>query len=319
MAEVVESYQYQMPPPYVQQRQQELLNTLFGVGGKQGLVETPLPVIGQQVAGFSPAQQQAFTLATQGIGSFKRFLQGAQQAITQAGQTVGQVGQDISGLGQFMGAGAGTGAGSIADFQSPYQQAVIDESLRQFDRSRAGGLQQIADSAAQFGAVGGGRQGALEGQFMADTALGRAGLEAQLRAQGFADAAARRQTAFGQQQDLATQRAQLANAQAGLARQQFGLSDFQRQNVAGDVANLGQLGAFRQGLTQSQLAADQAAARTAAFEPQQRLQQFGAGLSGLAGFGGVAPQLPMGGASPLATALSTATGLAGIFGKLYGS
>ena len=44
-----------------------------------------------------------------------------------------------------MGSGAGTGAGSIADFTSPYQQAVIDESLRQFDRSRAGGLQQIAD------------------------------------------------------------------------------------------------------------------------------------------------------------------------------
>ena len=63
MAEVVKSYQYQMPPEYVQQRQQELLNTLFGVGTQQGLVETPLPVIGQQVAGFSPAQQQAFTLA----------------------------------------------------------------------------------------------------------------------------------------------------------------------------------------------------------------------------------------------------------------
>ena len=29
MAEVLEQYQYQMPPPYVQQRQQELLNTLL--------------------------------------------------------------------------------------------------------------------------------------------------------------------------------------------------------------------------------------------------------------------------------------------------
>ena len=32
---------------------------------------------------------------------------------------------------------------------------------------------------------------------------------------------------------------------------QFALSNFQRQVVAGDVANLGQLGAFRQGLDQS--------------------------------------------------------------------
>ena len=285
---------------------------------KQLTAQTAVPLktdafTGRQfVAGEDPLQTQAINLATQGIGGFQPFLTSAQQAVTQGGQTLGQVGQDISGLGQFMGSGAGTGAGSIAAFTSPFQQQVIDESLRQFDESRKAGLQNISDLAYQSGAFGGGRQGALEGQFMADTALGRAGPEAQLRAQGFADAAKRRADAFTQQQQLAANR-------AGLARQQFGLSDFQRQNLAGDVGNLGQLGAFRQGLTQSQLAADQAAARTAAFEPQQRLQQFGAGLSGLAGFGGVAPQIPQGGASPLATALSTATGLAGIFGKLYGS
>jgi len=269
----------------------------------------------QFVAGEDPLQTQAINLATQGIGSFQPFLQGAQQAITQAGQTVGQVGQDIGGLQQFMGSGAGTGAGSIADFTSPFQQQVIDESLRQFDRSRASGLQQIADDAFTAGAFGGGRQGILEGQFLADTALGRAGLEAQLRAQGFADAAARRQAAFTQQQDLATQRAQLANQQAGLGQNQFALSNFQRQNVAGDVANLGQLGAFRQGLEQSQLQADMDAARTGAYEPFQRLSTYGTGITGLAG--GVAgqqfqtPATP----SPFSTALSTALGIGGLFGK----
>jgi len=268
----------------------------------------------QFVAGEDPLQTQAINLATQGIGGFQPFLTSAQQAITQGGQTLGQVGQDISGLGQFMGTGAGTGAGSIASFQSPYQQAVIDESLRQFDRSREGGLQQIADAASQFGAFGGGRQGALEGQFMADTALGRAGLEAQLRQQGFADAAARRGQAFGQQQALAAQRAALANQQAGLAQNQFALSNFQQAGRAADVANLGQLGAFRQGITQAQLGADTDAARTAAFEPLQRLQQFGAGLSGLSGFGQAAP-LPAGSPSPFSTALSTALGIGGLFGK----
>ena len=214
-----------------------------------------------------------------------------------------------------MGSGAGTGAGSIADFTSPFQQQVIDESLRQFDKSRASGLQQIADDAFTAGAFGGGRQGILEGQFLADTALGRAGLEAQLRAQGFADAAARRQAAFTQQQDLATQRAQLANQQAGLGQNQFALSNFQRQNVAGDVANLGQLGAFRQGLEQSRLQADMDAARTGAYEPFQRLSTYGTGITGLAG--GVAgqqfqtPATP----SPFSTALSTALGIGGLFGK----
>ena len=255
----------------------------------------------QFVAGEDPLQSQAIGLATQGIGSFQPFLQSAQAAITQAGQ-------DVGGLQQFMGAGAGTGAGSIADFTSPFQQQVIDESLRQFDQSRAGGLTQIADRALDVGAFGGGRQGALEGQFMADTALGRAGLEATLRQQGFADAAARRAQAFAQQQALANQR-------AGLAQNQFALSNFQRAGTAADVANLGQLGAFRQGIDQSKLAADQQAAQTAAYEPFGRLSTYGTGLTGLAG--GVAgqqfqtPATP----SPFSTALSTALGIGNLFGK----
>ena len=274
---------------------------------KQLTAQTAVPIdttkfTGRQfVAGEDPLQTQAIGLATQGIGSFQPFLQSAQQAVTQAGQ-------DVSGLQQFMGSGAGTGAGSIADFTSPFQQQVIDESLRQFDESRQAGLQNISDMAVAQGAFGGGRQGALEGQFLADTALGRAGLEAQLRAQGFADAAARRADAFRQQQSL-------ADARTGLARQQFGLSDFQRQNVAGDVANLGQLGAFRQGLTQSQLAADQQALQTAAFEPFQRLDRFGAGITSLAGgVGGPQFQAPAA-PSPFATALSTALGIGGLFGR----
>jgi len=262
----------------------------------------PSKFMGRQfVAGEDPLQTDAINLATQGIGSYQPFLQSAQQAITQAGQ-------DVSGLQQFMGSGAGTGAGSIQDFMSPYQDAVIDESLRQFDRSRAGGLTQIGDQAFQACAFGGGRQGALEGQFMADTALGRAGLEAQLRAQAFADAAARRAGAFGQQQ-------QLAAARTGLAGQQMGLSNFQRQNVAGDVANLGQLGAFRQGLEQSRLGADQQVAQATAFEPFQRLDRFGSGITALSGGVG-APQFQAPAApSPFSTALSTALGIGGLFGK----
>jgi hypothetical protein len=274
---------------------------------KQLTAQTAVPLdpgtfMGRQfVAGEDPLQTQAINLATQGIGSFQPFLTSAQQAITQAGQ-------DVGGLQQFMGSGAGTGAGSIADFTSPFQQQVIDESLRQFDQSRQAGLQNISDLAYQTGAFGGGRQGALEGQFLADTALGRAGLEAQLRAQGFADAAARRGQAFTQQQALAA-------ARAGLAGQQFGLSNFQRQNVAGDVANFGQLGAFRQGLDQSRLAADQQVAQATAFEPFQRLDRFGAGITSLAGgVGGPQFQAPVA-ANPLTTALSTALGIGGLFGK----
>jgi len=143
------------------------------------------------------------------------------------------------------------------------------------------------------------------GQYDADTTAGRAGLLAQLQQAGFTQA-----------NTLAQQNFQ---NQGNLAAQQMGLSNFQRGSMGQDIAALGNLGAFRQGLTQSQLTADQQAARTGAYEPLQRLDQYGAGLGRLAGFGSTAAPLDSGGASPFATALSTATGIAGIFGKLYGN
>ena len=284
---------------------------------KQLTAQTAVPLktdafTGRQfVAGEDPLQTQAIGLATQGIGSFQPFLTSAQQAITQGAQTLGQVGQDISGLGQFMGAGAGTGVGSIADFISPFQQQVIDESLRQFDLSRQAGLQNISDMALAQGAFGGGRQGALEGQFLADTALGRAGLEAQLRAQGFADAAARRGQAFQQQQAL-------AGARAGLAGQQFGLSNFLRQGMGQDVSALGSLGALRQGLDQARLTAAQQAEQASALEPYGRLERFGTALTGLSG-GVAAPGMPTQTPNPFGTALSNALGIGNLFANIYGA
>ena len=225
------------------------------------------------VAGEDPLQTQAINLATAGIGGYQPYLDQA-KALT--------------------GPGAGAGVGSVASYMSPYQQGVIDETLRQFDVSRQGGLQQIGNQAAQMGAFGGGRQGALEGQYMSDTAMGRAGLASQLLQSGFQDASMRRA------QDL---------------QNQFALSNFQRAGQSADVANLGQLGAFRQGLEQSRLQADMDAARTGAYEPYQRLSTYGTGITGLAG--GVAgqqfqdPATP----SPFSTALSTALGIGGLFGK----
>jgi hypothetical protein len=257
-------------PDYLQETAKDYAKQL--TAATSAPIDTSQFVGRQFVAGEDPLQSAAITRATQGLDSYKPFLTQA-QALT--------------------GPGAGTGIGSIASFQSPFQQQVIDETLRQFDESRKAGLTQIGDQALDVGAFGGGRQGALEGQFMADTALGRAGIEAQLRQQGFADAASRRAQAL---------------------QDQFALSNFQRQNEAANIANLGQLGAFRQGLDQSRLQADATAAQTAAFEPFQRLQQYGSGLSGLAGFGQTAA-LPSAAPSPFSTALSTALGIGGLFGK----
>ena len=56
------------------------------------------------VAREDPLQTQAINLATQGIGSFKPFLESAQEAIKQTGQ-------DVGGLQQFMGSGMPTPQG----------------------------------------------------------------------------------------------------------------------------------------------------------------------------------------------------------------
>ena len=239
----------------------------------------------QFVAGEDPMQTQAINLATQGVGSYQPFLTAAQSAVGQQA--------------------ASAGPQAFQQFMSPFQQQVIDTTLQDFDRQAAMGRQNIRQAAVTAGAFGGGREGVQMAEFDAGNLRNRAALLAQLQQQGFTQA-----------QNLAQQNFQ---NQGALAAQQMGLSNFQRGSLGQDVAALGNLGAFRQGITQAQLQADAAAARTGAYEPIQRLDQYGAGLGRLAGFGSTAAPVPTGGASPLATALSTATGIAGIFGKLYGN
>jgi len=240
----------------------------------------------QFVAGEDPMQTQAVNLATSGIGSYQPFLTAAQGAVN--AQT------------------ASAGPQAFQQFMSPYQQQVIDTTMSDFDRQAAMGRQGIRDQAATAGAFGGGREGVQMAEFDAGNLRNRASLLAQLQQQGFTQA-----------NTLAQQNFQ---NQGNLASQQMGLSNFGRGSMGQDIAALGNLGAFRQGLTQSQLTADQQAARTGAYEPLQRLDQYGAGLGRLAGFGSTGQPIDSGGgASPFATALSTATGIAGIFGKLYGN
>ena len=164
--------------------------------------------------------------------------------------------QAAADLGNLVGTGAGTAqqAGSIASFMSPYQQDVIDASLTALQREQDKGLMSLRDSAVRSGAFGGGREAAAIGEFEATGAAARAQLEAQLRQQGFQDAVARRN------QDLANRQ---------------GLGTFQSQ-----------LGAQQRQLEQAKLAADQEAAREAAFADytQLGLGIGGAGLAGALGF-----------------------------------
>ena len=250
------------------------------------------------VAGMDPLQTQAMGLATQGVGSYSPFLQTA-------------TGNVAAGAQNFANQAGLTGPNAYQNFMSPFQQQVIDTSLADFDSSRVGNRQAIQDQAVASGNFGGGREGAMLGQYDADTTAGRAGLLAQLQ-----------QGAFGQASNLAQQafqnQGQMAQNQFGLANQQFGLSNFGRTGMGQDISALGTLGGLNQQLNQANLTANQQAAKTAAYEPYGRLNQYGQGLTGLAGGVASAYADPAPVQSPLSQAIAGATGVGSIFARLYG-
>ena len=271
---------------------------------KQLAATTAIPIdtskFAPQVAAQDALQTQAATLAGTGVGSFQPFIQAAQQAAADAGTTI----SGIAGL-----TGAPTAAQTAA-FTSPFQQQVIDTTLAEFDRQRAINEQNIRDQQAALGALGSGRAGVQLSEFQAQSGRDRAALEAQLRQQGFQQAQAARQ------QDIAN-RFGLAQAQSGLGQFQTGLAQQVPSLQRADISTLGQVGAAQQAQRQAVLDAQRQAARTAAYEPLERLGFFGQGVTGL--LGGYPAQYQFAStppASPLQTALGLGTGLAGIFGAL---
>jgi hypothetical protein len=271
---------------------------------KQLTAATAVPIdtskFAPTVAAQDALQTQAATLAGTGVGSFQPFITAAQQAAADAGTTV----SGIAGL-----TGAPTAAQTQA-FTSPFQQQVIDTTLAEFDRQRAINEQNIRDQAATMGSLGAGRTGVQLSEYQAQSGRDRAALEAQLRQQGFQQAQAARQ------QDIQN-RFGLAQAQSGLGQFQTGLAAQVPQLQRADISTLGQVGAAQQAQRQAELDATRQGARTAAYEPLERLGFFGQGVTGL--MGGYPAQYQFTQtppASPLQTALGLGTGLAGIFGAL---
>lgn len=301
------------------------------------------------VAGMDQLQQDAITKATgaQGLGAYQQYLTDAGTAAGQAGTTLGgvpsyitaagtglgQAGTTLAGAQALTGTGAGTGAGSIASYMSPYQSQVIDTTLTEFDRQAAMQKQAIADQALRSGAFGGGREGVQLAEFTSGSDRNRAATQAQLLQAGYGQAQAARQADLQNISGLASQQAALASgqlglgtAQQGLAQSQLaqgafqqGLGGFAQQAAQQEIAGLGALGSVRQAQAQAEADATRQANQMAAYEPMQRTQQFGSGVTGL--MGGYpaqttySPDAP--GASPLSSALQIGTGLASIYGNVF--
>ena len=286
----------------------------------------------QFVAQEDPLQTQAINLAQQGVGSYAPFLQAAGAAQGLGAQALGQSAATIGGLGGYQTAAAGlTGPQAYQPFMSPYQSQVIDATLTEYDKQGRAGEQAIKDQAVALGGFGGGREGAMLGQYQSDRLADRAALQASMLQQGFGQAQQQaqqnfqnQQNLFGMQQGLFGQQGAMSAAQQGLAgaygnqmNQQFGLSDFGRTGMGQDVSALGSMGAMRQGLNQAQLTADQQAVQTGAYEPYGRLSQYGNTLTGLLGGVAGSQYQDQGASNPWQSALSTALGIGGLYGNIF--
>ena len=209
------------------------------------------------------------------LGAAGTQLGAAQTGLGAAGTQLGAAQTAMGGVDPYIqqaagltGTGAGTGAGSIASYMSPYQQQVIDTSLAEFDKQAAMRQQAISDAAVGLGGFGGGREGVMQSEYMAQSDRDRAMLEAQLQQQGFTQAQASRQADMASRLGIGQAQAGMAQGLAGMAGQQAGMAGQAgqfagaRAGMAGQEAALAQgqlgLGGALQSLAQSQLGAGQA-------------------------------------------------------------
>jgi len=325
-----------------------------GIGGYQqyltpaaaqaGTAGTTLGNVRGQLTGAATAAGLAQPLLTQ-----------AGQDIGTAATTLGGT------AGYLSGAAGLTGPMSTAQreaYESPYQSQVRQATLGEYDTQAAAQRSAVTQQAG-LGTVGNldsGRFGVQLGAFDAQVARDRALMDAQLNQQAFGQAQGARQQDYTNQLGLGQAQQQYAGAQAGLGSQRQALAQSQQQ-LAGTGLGLGtaeqqlaqqQLGlgqyygnlaqlqpqlagqqlAIGQGLAGGDLQYRQAvedaarqANQMAQYEPLQRLDRFGQGLTGvMGGLGSVQTQTGTGGAaapSPFGSALQSGIGAFGL-GKLFG-
>ena len=260
-----QSYQYEAPE--IQARKLGLMD----IAGRLAQGETPayggMQIPTQQLAAFDPQQQQAFDLASQGVGAYQPHMNLASQYAQKAADPT-----------------------SYQDFLNPYQQNVTAGIESQFDKMQ----NQAAAQAGQVGAFGGARQGlqtAELGRQRADAvgqSLAQGYGQAQQAAQNVYGQAAQTQAALGaQQQGLAGQDIntlmQTGGRQQQLGQQVMDASYKQKlQQMYEPYQRLGFVSDIYQGMPTS------ASSLTMATSPQANpmSQAIGMGITGLAAYQG---------------------------------
>jgi len=319
------------PSPIIEEAQKNYLTSLKDQVGTAINTDAFAPSVVNKTALDQAIQQQQATqaglgtlafdqtgaisgLSGSGVASYQPFLDTAQS-------TLGDVSPFITAAGQNFQTQAGlTGPTAYQNFESPYQSAVRDATLAQFDEQAAIRQQGITDQQAQLGVLGSGRAGVQSAEYQRKSDMDRALLQAQLNQQGFTQANQLAQQAFGNQGVLGAQQGQLAGLTSGLANQQLGLA----QTVPGlqaQALGMGQNLAQQDfGFRQAQSDAAREQNRMQQFESIDRLARLGQGITGLTpGAGTVTTQsgVPAASPSPIGNALTAGLGAFSL-GKLFG-
>ena len=229
-------------PTYLEQPTEAMANTLAQ------LMQQPLNVPGQQVAGFSPTQTAAMQQAFGGIGAYQPYLQaagvGQQAAMGAMGAGVGA----LSGM-QFDPSG-------IAQWQDPYQRDVTQEAIKEIDRQAAMAQNRLGGQAVQAGAFGGSRFGIQQSE------LARGAQDLKSRrifedmSRNYQQAVGAMQAANQQQLQQGQAFGQLGQATSGIAGQMAGLGGQAQAMGQSDVNQLMGIGGLQQQLGQAQMTTD---------------------------------------------------------------
>ena len=252
-----------------------------------------------RAAAIQPDFSQATGVIGQGLGTGQQSIGMAQLAAQQPGFAEAQAALQ-RGIGVLGGATQRFQPTDTAAFMNPYQQQVIDETLRQINRQGDIARQGLAAQAVRAGAFGGTREGVQRAELERNLSEQRNNTIANLLSQGYTQAQAQAMASFEQQQmrqmqtgqgigqlgaqfgqiasqqgSLGQQAAQIAAQQAALGVQagsQLGSLEAQKAQLglasAGQLANIGQTYG-QQAVQQAQLG------QSAAGLYNQAAQQYG--------------------------------------------
>jgi hypothetical protein len=233
----------------------------------QSLTAPTLPAY--QVAGLSEPQLAAMQAGQQGIGAYAPYLQSGYGSLTAGTGTLGR------GISSLAGAGGGYDPNMGMAFMNPYNQAVLQESLREINRQGDMSRQNLQAQAVRAGAFGGSREGIQRAEL--ERGLSQTRNQAIIGAmqQGYGAAQQQAQQAFEQQQQRQLAMGQglgsLGTQLGNLGVQQAALGQSAQQMGQTDVNFLFNLGAIQQRQKQAELDALRTTQMQQATQPYQQL------------------------------------------------